>query len=324
MIVFGIIFIAYAPVILVLNVLLVVSLKATKQSLKNTSNLLITCLSVSDALSGIILLPLLGIEHIWYADLGHSSLNPIRQVLQIFFGTNSIGMTMLLAIDRYLHMNPDFQRSPSRFAKLFERPRVFMTIIATYSFFAVVSVAYYFQMGSKRSLFFSLAFTVFNMAVIASFIVVYTRGYFRIRRHVAENPIHANRAERNSTDGRPVYLNELFKTVLLLLILMLITWTPLLLLNLLTTIDVVGSYQFYSSGPFNIFIRVSFLCFYSNAAISTLIIFYRNKKSKEWLTERFRCCFHWRHARGAQNNSAVIANIGVAEPSIELRSPAVE
>ncbi len=286
--VFGVIFFVYAPVILVLNVFLVVSLIATKQSLKNTSNLLILCLTISDGLIGA-LMPILGIEHIWYGDSRFCSLRSISLTMQLFLGGNSIGMTMLLAIDRYLHMNPDFHRSPSRFAKLFEKPRVFITIIATSTFFAVISLAHHFTLQFKASfaIHFVIYFTVFMMMSVISFITMYTRGYLRIRRHVAENPIYANREDTNSNEN-PRYLNELFKTVLLLLIATFVSWTPVLLTNLLFAISLAGNYSYLYSNAFVIFSKTSYLCLYSNAVINALVIFYRNEKSKQWLVNFFR------------------------------------
>ncbi len=308
--VFGVIFTIYAPIILLLNILLVISLLATKQSLKNTSNLLIICLSISDGLIGALLMPIFSIEHIWNGDSRFCSLQSVSMILQLFLGGNSMAMTTLLAIDRYLHMNPDFHRSPSRFAKLFERPRVFLTIIATSSFIAVISLAYHFTMEFKRSLtpHFTTYFTVFMVIIISSFITIYTRGYLRIRRHVAENQIYANRSEQNSTDERPAYLKELFKTVLLLLIGTLITWTPILVTTLLMTISLAENHSYLKSNAFMIAIKICYLCFYSNAAINAFIIFYRNKKSKEWLFSLLRSCFTQR-TQQVQNNPAVVCNI---------------
>ena len=51
----GVIYIFYVPVIVGTNALLIMSLIATKQSMKNTSNFLIACLSTSDILIGQLL-----------------------------------------------------------------------------------------------------------------------------------------------------------------------------------------------------------------------------------------------------------------------------
>ncbi len=54
----GAIYGIYCPVIITINVVLIVSFFATKQSMQNTSNLLTICLSISDSLIGAIVMPL--------------------------------------------------------------------------------------------------------------------------------------------------------------------------------------------------------------------------------------------------------------------------
>ncbi len=110
----GIIFIIYSSVIIVVNILLIVSMIATKQNLKKSSNLLIACLSIADSFTGAIMMPFLGVESIWYDSPWICLLGTISKCLQVFFSGVSMNITLLLALDRYVHMDPEFHRSPSR------------------------------------------------------------------------------------------------------------------------------------------------------------------------------------------------------------------
>ncbi len=215
--VFGVIFILYCPVIITINVLLIVSIFATKQSLRNTSNFLIVCLSTSDSIVGAIVMPIRAMENFWLEPEEFCNFIRIARPFQTYLTSNPLLMTMLLAIDRYLHMNPDFHRSPSRLAKLFKRPTICFLILAFSLLSALVSLA-----GSLtkkftlvRATLSNVLYVCFFLTMTILFVALYARGYLRLRRRVAANPIYAHREESASSEN-PEYLNELFKTVLLL------------------------------------------------------------------------------------------------------------
>ena len=89
------------------NIILIVSLIATQQVTQNTSNILIFVLRFSDLTIGAICMPLKsGI----FLNLAASDLCMKFKMLQLLnaFEHFSVVLTMLLAIDRYLHMNPRY------------------------------------------------------------------------------------------------------------------------------------------------------------------------------------------------------------------------
>ena len=106
-------------VILTINIVLIVSFFATKQSMKNTSNLLIVCLSISDCLIGAIVMPMLMMESLWFDSERFCSIIRLSLPLRHLFCGMSFAMMMLLAIDRYIHMNPNVLENESKFAKLY-------------------------------------------------------------------------------------------------------------------------------------------------------------------------------------------------------------
>ncbi len=113
-----------------INSLLIASFLATKQSMKKTSNFLIVFLSIVDCLNGATTMPLFGLY------LAISVNNPIiakllllaTMPLFICFGLISLNLTMLIACDRYIHMNPDLNRQ-SRLQKLFKKPNIYILIV---------------------------------------------------------------------------------------------------------------------------------------------------------------------------------------------------
>ncbi len=136
----------YCPVIIIINVALIVSFFATKQWMQNTSNLLIVCLSISDCLIGVVVMPILVIDSLWFNTEKHCSIVPVSFSLQYLFGGISSNMTILLAIDRYIHMNPNILENESKFAKLFRRPRIHFLIFACCAFSITMSLSFYFLM----------------------------------------------------------------------------------------------------------------------------------------------------------------------------------
>ncbi len=289
---FGFIFMLSSPIITAVNALLIISFIATKQPMKKTSNFLILCLSMSDCLIGAVAVPALGIENLWKGIRSTCTLITINMTLQSCLGGISLGMTILLAIDRYLHMNPDFHTSPSKFARIFRAPYIYIVAFTTCLLALSISIAAYLasRLGPNAISQTYAALTFFLVLLEISFAAVYIRGYLRIRRYVAENPIYANRQAPNADEG-PGYMNELFKTVLLLLIAMLATWSPFLALHLAQAIWYFKKNAYLTSNAFIVFRKTALWLFYSSSAINALIIFYRNKKSREWLFEKFsfRC-----------------------------------
>ncbi len=142
----GVLLLAYCPMIIITNALLISSIIATNQSLKNTSNLLIVCLSIADIVLGVIFVPLVGFGNIWFDNPIICASNTAGPILQAFYFVTSSGMTLLLAVDRYLHMNPDFHMSESRVTKLFKRPWIFVLLLVNILLAAAAALNLHFSM----------------------------------------------------------------------------------------------------------------------------------------------------------------------------------
>ncbi len=302
----GIITLSCCPVIVTINVLLIASLIATKQSLNKASNLLIVSLSISDSLMGAVLIPFQSIENIW------QNICPMAMVitmLQTFFLVFSLSMTILLAADRYLHMDPNFRTSPSRIAKLFTIPWIYAMISIAFLLSALTAAGTHFvaRLGLESMIYVNICFVVVLLAILSAIVALYARGYLRIRRFVADNPVYANRDEPESSEN-PDYLNKLFKTVLLLLIAMLVSFVPILLTNTILMFTTLTGVE-PSPGVQLIILIVNPILNHTNTVTNACIIFYRNEKSKEWLvTKVFKCCRKTENREEELRSVAVICN----------------
>ncbi len=314
-IVFCAIYAIYCPVIITVNIVLIVSFFATKQSMKNTSNLLIVCLSISDSLIGAIVMPMLFLGSLWFNSPKLCPTLRISIPLQYFFCGMSFTMTMLLAIDRYIHMKPNVVENESKIAKLFKVPIVYILIFACLSFCASISLSLHFLMKTNPQIlaYFTALFTLILLLMMPIFVAIYSCGYLRIRRFVAENQAYQNRREANSNES-PEYLKELFKTVLLLVIATVVTYLPFLALNLSTTIlSFANKSYIINSNVFLIIAHTAIGFIFANSFANALIILFRNKKSRKWLKERLHSCCKQKKKEEEQSSPEVIVNIGIVD-----------
>ncbi len=298
--------------IVAVNSLLAASFLGTKQSMKNASNILIVLLSIVDCLYGITVLPLMGILNPWPYFTSNESLNFARQALMQSFGGISMSLTILIGIDRYLHMNPDLNRPPSRLQKLFKKPWLYMLILCIVIFSVAVAVGEAYSQPKTNSittlrvLMLSIYF-ICLLIMMSTLLVMYIRGYSRIRQFVAENPVYSN---RGSTE-EPEYVRELFKTVFLILIAMLVSYLPISILQITEAVFIYTNHHipFLFSYNFFCFTMISLLFMNANSFTNALIILYRNKKSKKWLRSKVFgfCCKENTDAEN-QNNAVVIGN----------------
>ncbi len=192
-------------------------------------------------------------------------------------------------------------------AKLFKRPGIFGLISTILLFSAGLSIELHFSMTKgrdqlMRSFLIGAILTLTGMMLIMA---LYTRGYLRLRRYVADNQVHANRREES-----PEYLNKLFKTVLILLIAMIISSSPVLFTTSYLAIAHFTNSSFPPPGSAFLYDNTPFLI-YTNGVTNAVIIFYRNKKSWDWFMRNIRkccCCCKQGSQEEQQNSAAAVFN----------------
>ena len=116
------------PITILINSLLIKAFIATKQVWLNTTNFLIVCSSISDILSALIPMVL---KAVWFynphAEYGCIYENSTVSLAAFLYGCSST-LTVLIAVDRYLHMNPDIEKNaPSCSSYLTDR--IFMLLL---------------------------------------------------------------------------------------------------------------------------------------------------------------------------------------------------
>ncbi len=310
----GAIYAIYCLVIISFNIVLIFSFFATKQSMRNTSNLIIVCWSVSDILIGAIVMPMQLIESLWFDSAKLCSMFKVSKTLQFLFGGISFAMTMLLAIDRYVHMNPNFLENESKIAKLFRRPIIYILIFVCCTFITAISLSLHFLMEINPQImaYFTVITAIILLIMIPIFVTIYTRSYLRIRRFVAENLVYQNRGEADSNES-PEYLKELFKTVLLLVVLAVISCFPFIAFTLTSTILSFVNQSYINTTRFVIISHIANICVCSNSFLNALIILYRNKKSRKWLKEYFHSFCKQRKVEDEPRSQEVIVNAGIKD-----------
>ena len=118
---------------IILNLTLIVSFIATRQVTKNTSNILIFALSLSDLATGVVSMPLVASILL---DKKAVDLCIKSKVFIILSGNGqySVLLTVLLAVDRYLHMNPNIQNRPSLMRKILKKPNIYYSMTSLFIF----------------------------------------------------------------------------------------------------------------------------------------------------------------------------------------------
>ena len=303
----------FAPITVLLNALLIASFIATKQVHLNTTNFLIMCLSLSDLLNGAVAMPLVA-SILYKIDLNKNCdiFNPAQATNGFFVALSAI-LTVLIAIDRYLNMNPNLEERSSRCAKVFQRPNIYYLVtgitigLVTYS----VTITFAITMDVKSMVFGWLLFLCFLSVTlgICAVAILYAKAYVRIRNFTDASPIYK---ERNGNTMRPQYVRNLYKSVLVLVVTMMMVYVPLSFGNIAVTINVlIGSKNLMVVHTFHHFAE---LLLYLNCIINSLVILWFNKTAKQWIQTKIQSCFVGRRRRRGEtviftNNAAIVSTV---------------
>lgn len=266
---------AYSLISTITNALLISAFVATKQTILNTSNLLILCISVFGLISSLVGMPI-NLLTGYCPALGNSSFIILGATFPI-----SAGLTVLLALDRYLHMNPNLHQE-TVLNKMFKKPFVFIliaSVIAIGLFFGII-----FNFLDRASDSYPVLILCVNMLLLLSMVIVsvlYAKGYLRIRRFTDDNPVYRN---RDGTTERPQYVRNLFKSALFLIIASITTYLPLTIVNAAFGAYLIMKHQ--PSQQLMEFIVYLFYWSFSNCCFNSLVIFYHNESARQWVVNK--------------------------------------
>ena len=273
------------PTTILINSLLIKAFIATKQVWLNTTNFLIVCLSMSDILSALIPMVLTAV---WFynphAEYGCIYENSTLSLTAFLYSCSST-LTVLIAVDRYLHMNPDIEKR-SKLLKLFDRPNIYVVVVILLLLTMPGSFLFFVVSRSEQSMigYLHTGMAAFDILVMSIVSILYTRTYTRIRHFTDDNPVYSS----HRSTARPQYVRNLFKSVLLLIICQLATTAPATIANFAIAVLL---HLKISKGR-NILFTYTYVCFavaYSYGITNCSIIFYHNEKARQWVFQRLSC-----------------------------------
>ena len=273
------------PITILINSLLIKAFIATKQVWLNTTNFLIVCLSISDIISALIPMVLTAV---WFYD-PHAEYGCIFENLTLslaaYLYTCSSTLTILIAVDRYIHMNPDIEKR-SKLLKLFDRPNIYVVVVVLLLLTMPGSFLFFVFSNSEQSVigYLHIGMAAFDVLVLSIVSILYIRAYARIRNFTDDNPVYSS----NRSTARPQYVRNLFKSVLQLIVSQLAMTAPATIAHF----AMAAVFHLKVSKKRNILYIYKYVCFavaYSYGIINCCIIFYHNEKAKRWVFQRLSC-----------------------------------
>ena len=280
---YSIIIIMYCPIIVTLNAIVIAAFVATKQAAKNTSNLLILCVCFADLINGATIMPLF-VYLLHNIDRKDSCI--IAKLLFTVGGTlgnASAMLTSLIAVDRFLHMNPNIQNQPSLLRRIFKSSNiVYIVIIVSIIGFTSSGLGTILPTSQSAMMILLGPFAVFGIAVYVSLVTcLYVVGYKRISNFTIENPVYHESGEQ------PEYIKNLYKTVLILVLLVCVSFLPYCLAQGVTYILLITKVPL-SLTTRAYFTEISGLIIHANYFTNCLVVLYFNKKAKVWILRKFK------------------------------------
>ena len=270
------ILLAFSPITILFNLSLIISFIATRQVTQNTSNILIFALSFCDLTSGTIFMPLRA-NTLLNLNAGDFCIKAKLLVMLSSNGQSSLILTSLIALDRYLHMNPDITNRPSRIRKILKRPNIYfvlaITFIVTNTFSAVLAFTFH---DSEISLFASI-FTIMQSIQLVLVACLYAKGYLRIRKFADNNPVY-----NEPMGSTPDYVRKLYKTVLVIVALALIQHVPYCIVSIVLTAQHSPT-QLSSHPVFSYFNDFATLSMHAGCFTNCLAILYFNTQARTWI-----------------------------------------
>ena len=258
----------------ILNSSLIAAFFATKQAAINSSNILIVSISIADFLASIIGMPFY--LHSLYKPL----LKGLAITITVAFYPVSETFTMLLAMDRYMHMNPNMNKE-SKLRKIFTKPYLYVVLFLGFTQPSCGAVIIY-HWPWPRSLFSiglqCLVGNSFNIFAITFIAGMYVKGYARVRRFADDNPVYRN---ENGTANRPEYVSKLFKSVLILTVAMFFAYLPVTVLNI-----ALGIIMIQGEPPpvqLTMWMDIAYVCIFANCSLNCMVVFHHNDVARQWI-----------------------------------------
>ena len=286
----GVLMVLLSVPALLLNLAVIISLTASKQTFTSTPSFLMACLCATDLLGGsftyVIMAAWLLQQYHQPGLNGGCTLEYMLLFLLPTLYTFLLCITVLMATDRFLHMKTLTIRRPW-IQKIFEKPNIYILVC----FCILLSLA-------NGSLFFIdslnpesqavLAFTTMAFATVVLWLItiLYTCGYIVISRFSQRNPVH------RTLDGSylaPPYLRSLYKSVLCLIATFIVSHTPLVIDIMSSSICRMAKACSDKIHVLQVYINFCFLSLYTSFLLDAIIILHYNETARAWLKTKMPC-----------------------------------
>ena len=277
------------PVTIIANSLLAFALIKTKQLTKPTSHIFIFLLSISDLFMGAMTIPFDIILFSKYRHTRACKLELIATAVQLFNTQVSANMIFVIALHRYIQVNPDLREiTRTKEWLISKNGSAILTLLAFIVAFVDGLLSSYF-FGHYYNSIPEWILRGLKIVMMAIIFVLYLKLFCKIRRHTQTNSVlwksENPAAMTQTTDLRPKYFGKLTVTVFLILIAIGLCYLPYIIMDICT--HAIDESKIRSSvRPVRFLYFMSWGFVYINSTINAAIIISRNDKLKAFLREK--------------------------------------
>ena len=271
------------PFTIFLNLILIISLIKTKQVNKK-SNYLILMLNISDLMQGALSLPLDVIIIKYYPVERNCAIEIIHQIVDGLFVYLSTSMTLLIAIDRYVKINPNLRNMNNPIRRAFSTAKIWIPIGFTIGWvsLSLITLSMFSRFLPKYASIVSVFLLNLHVITMLVIFLLYFRFYFKIWKFTKHSTVHAEPSVASGNRTRPTYVNQLGVTVFMILTTLLICCLPYSII--VTYLTVVKEMHTLVLTETHILVTViTFAVFYLNATLNAAIFLFRNKEMKTFV-----------------------------------------
>ena len=271
--------------IILSNLCVIVSLIKTKQR-SNTSSYLIIILSLSDCLTGCISVPLTIVLYTEYQKQTNCELQIATHFFASLFSIVSAFMTVLLAIDRYINIDPHLKYLGSRIKTWFSYPKINRIVLFAVIGSLIISVTITII---SFTVWLGLLFAIFCIGCYLLMLVptlLYLHAYLKIKKYIRRSDLY-NETESSLTQRKLKFFNKFGKTVLLLLVALTILYGPKMVFGAYMSFAFHYALSRLTETQLFVFHMTAVIAD-SNSTITALLIICRNAKIKQYLLNILR------------------------------------
>ena len=253
-------------------------------------------------MTGCIIFPLTIVLYTKYQQQQACKLEITAQFFICIFGFISYFMVILLAIDRYVNIDPNLRHVNSRIQKCFSCPgakftislAIFLSIVIAAAETVASVVSWYYIFNAI------LCGTCFVLMLIPT--ILYALAYLKIKRHIKHSHIYRINEDKCSNKRIKIY-NKCGTTIFLLLLCFTIFYAPQLIIAIYTCVLLQIDPKFNQTQVFSI--SITMLASHLNSVVNALLIIHRNTNVKGYILTSIRrvfCCHDITRYDSAEEN----------------------